>query len=40
MAGILQGYPLWGSDDVVPFLSGDVPRAVPSIVNAADLNIQ
>ena len=40
VAGILQHYPLWDSDDVLPFLSGDVPRAVPSIVNAADLNIQ
>lgn len=40
VAGILQGYPLWDSADVVPFLSGDVLRAVPSIVNAAELNIQ
>lgn len=40
VAGILQHYPLWDSDDVLPFLSGDVPRAVPSIVNAADLNIR
>ncbi len=40
VAGILQSYPLWESDDVVPFLSGDLPHAVPSIVNAVDLNIQ
>jgi hydroxypyruvate reductase 1 len=37
VAGILQGYPLWESDDVLPFLAGDVPRAVPSIVNSAEL---
>jgi hydroxypyruvate reductase 1 len=37
VAGILQGYPLWDSDDVLPFLAGDVPRAIPSIVNAAEL---
>ena len=40
VAGILQGYPLWGSDNVLPFLSGDVPHAVPSIVNATELNIE
>ena len=39
VAGILQGYPLWDSDDVLPFLSGDVPHAVPSIVNASELDI-
>jgi hydroxypyruvate reductase 1 len=37
VAGILQGYPLWESDDVLPFLTGDVPHAAPSIVNAAEL---
>jgi hydroxypyruvate reductase 1 len=40
VAGILKGYPLWDSNDVLPFVSGDIPHAVPSIVNAADLNIQ
>jgi hydroxypyruvate reductase 1 len=40
VAGLLQGYPLWDSDDVLPFLSGDVPRAVPSIVNATELSIE
>jgi hydroxypyruvate reductase 1 len=40
VAGILQGYPLWNSDNVLPFLSGDVPHAVPSIVNATELNIE
>ncbi|GMQ94302.1 MAG: D-glycerate dehydrogenase [Acidimicrobiia bacterium] len=40
VAAILQGHPLWDGDDVLPFLSGDVPRAAPSIVNAADLNLE
>ena len=38
VAAILQGYPVWEGDDILPFLSGDVPKAAPSIVNAADLN--
>ena len=38
VAAILQGYPVWESDDILSFLSGDVPKAAPSIVNAADLN--
>ena len=37
VAAILQGYPVWESDDILSFLSGDVPKAAPSIVNAADL---
>jgi hydroxypyruvate reductase 1 len=40
VAGILQGYPLWDGNDVLPFLSGDVPHAAPSIVNATELNIE
>jgi hydroxypyruvate reductase 1 len=40
VAGILQGYPLWDNNDVLPFLTGDVPRAVPSIVNATELGIE
>jgi len=40
VAAILEGYPLWGSDDVLPFLSGDVPQAAPSIVNAAELDLR
>ncbi len=40
VAAILSGYPLWDSDDVLPFLSGDVPQAAPSIVNAADLGLR
>ncbi len=39
VAGILQGYPLWTGDDVLPFLAGDFPEYAPSIVNAADLGI-
>lgn len=37
VAGILQGYPLWQDDDVLPFLEGEAPQATPSIVNAAEL---
>jgi len=40
VAAMLQGFPLWGSNDVLPFLSGDVPHAAPSIVNAAALNLE
>ena len=40
VAAVLSGYPLWDSDDVLPFLSGDVPQAAPSIVNAADLGLR
>lgn len=39
VAAILQGYPLWTGDDVLPFLSGDVPETAPSIVNAAELEL-
>jgi hydroxypyruvate reductase 1 len=38
VAAILQGYPAWENDDILPFLSGDVPKAAPSIVNTEDLN--
>ncbi|VAV93545.1 D-3-phosphoglycerate dehydrogenase [hydrothermal vent metagenome] len=40
VAAVLQGYPLWDDDDVLPFLSGEVPAAAPSIVNAADLGLK
>lgn len=36
VAGILQGYPVWDSDDITPFLEGEVPHAAPSIVDPAD----
>ena len=39
VAAILREYPLWERDDVLPFLLGDVPRAAPSIVNAAELHL-
>lgn len=39
VAGILQGYPVWEDDDVLPLLSGDLPKATPSIVNAAELGL-
>ena len=38
VAAVLQGYPVWDSDDIAPFLADDVPRAAPSIVNAEDLD--
>ena len=38
VAAVLQGYPVWDSDDIAPFLAGDVPHAAPSIVNAEDLD--
>jgi len=39
VAGLLMGYPVWGDDDVRPFLEGAPPKAAPSIVNAADLGL-
>ena len=39
VAGLLQGYPLWTDDSVLPFLSGEAPAATPSIVNAAELGL-
>jgi hypothetical protein len=40
VAAVLQGYPLWKRDDVLPFLRGAVPQAAPSIVNAAELGLE
>lgn len=37
VAGALLGYPLWQEDSVLPLLSGELPRATPSIVNASEL---
>ncbi|MFZ0133687.1 MAG: NAD(P)-dependent oxidoreductase [Desulfobacterales bacterium] len=34
VAGILGGYPPWNKGDMAPFLTGEPPRAVPSLVNA------
>jgi len=39
VAAILQDYPVWGKNDIAPFLEGDIPRAAPSILNAEDLDI-
>ena len=39
VAAILQGYPLWQGDDVLPFLEGDLPSYAPSIVNASELDL-
>ena len=39
VAGILEGYPLLDGDDVVPLLSGDLPKVTPSIVNAKELGL-
>ncbi len=40
VAAILEGHPMWEHDDVLPFLSGDVPAAAPSIVNAVELGLK
>ena len=40
VAAILRGYPLWDGDGVLPFLSGDMPAAAPSIVNAEALGLK
>jgi hydroxypyruvate reductase 1 len=39
VAAILQGYPVWKDPDITSFLSGEAPKAAPSIVNAADLGL-
>jgi len=39
VAALLQGYPLSDGVDVLPFLKGTPPQAVPSIVNAKELGI-
>lgn len=38
IAGMLQRFPAWESNDVLPFLEGKVPAAAPSIVNYTDLD--
>jgi hydroxypyruvate reductase 1 len=38
VAAILQGHPVWESEDISPFLNGGMPKAAPSIVNAAELS--
>jgi len=39
VAACLQGWPVWGKDDVTPFLGSAPPQAAPSIVNAAELGL-
>ncbi len=39
VAALLQGQPVWNSDDIHPFLEGTPPAAAPSIVNAKDLDL-
>ncbi|MFH2132129.1 MAG: NAD(P)-dependent oxidoreductase [bacterium] len=39
VAALLQGYPAWNKPDILAFLEDDPPRAAPSILNAAELNI-
>ena len=40
VAGLLRGDPLWQQSDILPFLEDDPPKAIPSIVNARELNMQ
>jgi phosphoglycerate dehydrogenase-like enzyme len=39
VAACLQGWPVWGRDDVTPFLGSAPPQAAPSIVNASELGL-
>ena len=42
VAGRLQGFPVWSQQDVLPFVDGpfdSIPKASPSIVNAAELDL-
>jgi hydroxypyruvate reductase 1 len=39
VAGLLNGYPVWDGDGVLPFLDGDFPQFIPSVVNAAELGL-
>ena len=38
-AVMIMGYPVWGDSDVSPFRTDDPPKAVPSIVNAKELDL-
>mgnify|MGYP000647509763 CR=1 FL=1 len=39
VAGLLSGYPVWNRPDILPFITGDPPEAVPSILNAEALGL-
>jgi len=40
VAAILMGYPAWQDPDISPFLSDDLPKAAPSIVNADEVGVR
>ena len=39
VAAILSGFPVWNQPDIFAFLEDDAPRAAPSILNAAELDL-
>ena len=42
VAARLQDFPVWGKQDILSFVDGPfdgIPKASPSIVNAADLQL-
>jgi hydroxypyruvate reductase 1 len=39
VAGLLNDYPVWNRPDILPFITGDPPDAVPSILNAEALGL-
>lgn len=39
VAAILMGYPAWQNPDIAAFFEADPPKAAPSILNAAELNL-
>ena len=40
VAAIVQGYPVWQGEDILPFLGDMPPKAAPSIVNARELGME
>ena len=42
MAAVLQGFPAYNQQDVLPYIDlpvSGIPKAAPSIVNAKELNL-
>lgn len=39
VAAILMDYPVWQDSDILPFLTSSPPKAAPSILNAAELEL-
>jgi len=37
--GVIEKYPLWDKDDMLPFFKKAPPKAIPSVVNALSLNL-